>query len=76
LTYACCTADGLDGSQYSMKNFFRRDLARLVMNTFAWGTGFLRNRHQCVAVKISKPEDPAKPRLLVSVRGVGYRFDG
>ena len=21
-------------------------------------------------------ENPAKPRLLVSVRGVGYRFDG
>jgi hypothetical protein len=49
--------DGV-GSQYSIKYSFRRDLAGFVMNAFARATGFLRDTHQSVAVKIPKTDVP------------------
>ena len=41
----------------------------------------LRRRHQDLDVHIKRPrtkieDDPANPRYLITVRGLGYKFEG
>ena len=57
-----------------------RVLTREKLLDEAWGPGtFLTDRvvdNHVVALRRKIEVDPAEPRYLVSVRGVGYRFDG
>jgi len=57
-----------------------RVLTREKLLDEAWGPGtFLTDRvvdNHVVALRRKIEDDPAEPRYLVSVRGVGYRFDG
>jgi DNA-binding response OmpR family regulator len=57
-----------------------RVLSRERLLDEAWGPGtFLTDRvvdNHVVALRRKIEADPAEPRYLVSVRGVGYRFDG
>ena len=57
-----------------------RVLTREKLLDEAWGQGtFLTDRvvdNHIVALRRKIEPDPADPRYLVSVRGVGYRFDG
>jgi DNA-binding response OmpR family regulator len=57
-----------------------RALSRERLLDEAWGQGtFLSDRvvdNHVVALRRKIEVDPAAPRYLVSVRGVGYRFDG
>jgi DNA-binding response OmpR family regulator len=57
-----------------------RVLSREKLLDEAWGPGtFLTDRvvdNHVVALRRKIEVDPAEPRYLVSVRGVGYRFDG
>jgi len=57
-----------------------RALSREKLLDEAWGQGtFLTDRvvdNHVVALRRKIEADPAEPRYLVSVRGVGYRFDG
>ena len=57
-----------------------RVLSREKLLDEAWGQGtFLTDRvvdNHVVALRRKIEIDPAEPRYLVSVRGVGYRFDG
>jgi DNA-binding response OmpR family regulator len=57
-----------------------RVLSREKLLDQAWGEGtFLTDRvvdNHIVALRRKIEPDPAEPKYLVSVRGVGYRFDG
>jgi DNA-binding response OmpR family regulator len=57
-----------------------RVLTREHLLEAVWGSGvFLTDRvvdYHIVALRKKIEDDPAAPRHLVSVRGVGYRFDG
>jgi DNA-binding response OmpR family regulator len=57
-----------------------RVLSREKLLDEAWGPGtFLTDRvvdNHIVALRKKIEREPAEPRYLVSVRGVGYRFDG
>jgi DNA-binding response OmpR family regulator len=57
-----------------------RVLTREQLLEVVWGSGvFLTDRvvdYHIVALRKKIEDDPAAPRHLVSVRGVGYRFDG
>ena len=57
-----------------------RVLTREKLIDEVWGLGtFLTDRvvdNHIVALRRTIEAEPAKPRHLVSVRGVGYRFDG
>ena len=57
-----------------------RVLTREQLLEAVWGSGvFLTDRvvdYHIVALRKKIEDDPAAPRHLVSVRGVGYRFDG
>lgn len=57
-----------------------RVLTREKLLDEAWGQGtFLTDRvvdNHIVALRKKIERDPAEPRYLISVRGVGYRFDG
>jgi DNA-binding response OmpR family regulator len=57
-----------------------RVLSREKLLDEAWGPGtFLTDRvvdNHIVALRRKIEVDPAEPRYLVSVRGIGYRFDG
>ena len=55
-------------------------LSREQLLDAAWGRGtFVTDRvvdNQIVSLRRKIESQPARPRYLVSVRGVGYRFDG
>ena len=57
-----------------------RVLSREQLLDAAWGRGtFVTDRvvdNQIVSLRRKIESQPARPRYLVSVRGVGYRFDG
>jgi DNA-binding response OmpR family regulator len=57
-----------------------RVLSREKLLDEAWGQGtFLTDRvvdNHIVALRRKIENDPSEPRYLISVRGVGYRFDG
>ena len=57
-----------------------RVLSRAKLLDQAWGEGtFLTDRvvdNHIVALRRKIEPDPAEPKYLVSVRGLGYRFDG
>ena len=57
-----------------------RVLSREKLLDEAWGPGtFLTDRvvdNHIVAIRKKIEREPTEPRYLVSVRGVGYRFDG
>jgi DNA-binding response OmpR family regulator len=57
-----------------------RVLTREHLLEAVWGSGvFVSDRvvdYHIVALRKKIEDDPAVPRHLVSVRGVGYRFDG
>jgi DNA-binding response OmpR family regulator len=57
-----------------------RVLSREKLLDLAWGEGtFLTDRvvdNHIVALRRKIEPDPAEPKYLVSVRGLGYRFDG
>lgn len=57
-----------------------RVLTREVLLDQAWGTGVsVTDRvvdNHIVALRKKIEDDPAAPKYLISVRGVGYRFDG
>jgi DNA-binding response OmpR family regulator len=57
-----------------------RVLTREKLLDEAWGSGtFLTDRvvdNHIVALRRKIERDPAEPKYLISVRGVGYRFDG
>jgi DNA-binding response OmpR family regulator len=57
-----------------------RVLTREKLLDEAWGQGtFLTDRvvdNHIVALRRKIEREPAEPRFLISVRGVGYRFDG
>jgi DNA-binding response OmpR family regulator len=57
-----------------------RVLSREKLLDEAWGQGtFLTDRvvdNHIVSLRKKIENDPAEPRFLISVRGMGYRFDG
>jgi DNA-binding response OmpR family regulator len=57
-----------------------RVLSREKLLDEAWGEGtFVTDRvvdNHIVALRRKIEREPAEPRFLVSVRGLGYRFDG
>jgi DNA-binding response OmpR family regulator len=57
-----------------------RVLTREQLLETVWGSGvFLTDRvvdYHIVALRKKIEDDPAAPRHLISIRGVGYRFDG
>jgi len=76
------TADSA-GRRFVLGAFTRnrgRVLAREKLLDEVWGSGaFVTERlvdNHVMALRKKIEEDPATPRYLISVRGVGYRFDG
>jgi DNA-binding response OmpR family regulator len=57
-----------------------RVLTREKLLDEVWGSGFaVTDRvidNHVVALRKKIEEEPAAPRFLISVRGLGYRFDG
>ncbi len=57
-----------------------RVLARERLLEQVWGSGvYVTDRvvdNHIVSLRKKIEDDPSEPRYLVSVRGVGYRFDG
>jgi DNA-binding response OmpR family regulator len=71
-------------TEFKLLNVFVRNRGRVLTRenllNEAWGQGtFLTDRvvdNHIVALRKKIEPEPAEPRFLISVRGVGYRFDG